>query len=102
MRAISLLSVPVSVAAVVAFSAPAASAEGQVEQGPQNANSICSYSGLNDEPGAAYPEGGRVQSYGQLVRLKVIIPRETRNTGESPGSLCNAHNLPWQDITGSH
>lgn len=30
--------------------------------------SECKYSGLNDTPDAAFPFGGRVQSYGQYVR----------------------------------
>ncbi len=45
--------------------------------------SACHFSGLNDDPGAPFPEGGRVQSYGQLVRkgLKAEVP--------SPGVACN-------------
>jgi hypothetical protein len=56
-------------------------AAGQVEQG--NGRSICHFSGLNDDPGAQFPDGGRVQSYGQLVRqgLKEFLP--------SPGVACN-------------
>lgn len=48
--------------------------------------SICHFSGLNDDPDAAFPEGGRVQSYGQLVRwrLKAFVP--------SPGYACNPNN----------
>lgn len=93
-----MLTVPAAFAAL-ALAAPAASAadpRGKTEQGPQNSNSICSYSGLNDDPNHAYPEDGQVQSYGQLVKrgLKDFIP--------SPSDLCNAHNLPWQDVTGSH
>jgi hypothetical protein len=43
------------------------------------------FSGQNDTPDAAFPEGGRVQSYGQLVRagLKDVVP--------SPGVACNGH-----------
>ncbi len=65
--------------------------QGQVERGPEDANSICSFSGLNDTPEAAGPEGGRVQSYGQLVRqgLKSEVP--------SPGTLCNAHRFPYPE-----
>lgn len=57
--------------------------------GTSHANSICVYSGLNDNPTAAPPEGGRTQSYGQLVRqgLKAYLP--------SPGSYCNAHIYPY-------
>jgi len=48
--------------------------------------SICHFSGLNDDPDAPFPEGGRVQSYGQLVRkgLKSVVP--------SPGFACNPNN----------
>jgi hypothetical protein len=48
--------------------------------------SICHFSGLNDDPDAPFPEGGRVQSYGQLVRqgLKDVVP--------SPGFACNPNN----------
>ena len=64
---------------------------GQVEMGPQHANSICSFSGLNDSPDAEFPEGGRVQSYGQIVKLglKAYAP--------SPGMLCNGHNFPYPE-----
>lgn len=94
MRKFSVVLVPVTAAALVGLTAPAQAAQGRVEQGPDHAKSLCSYSGLNDDPGAEFPEGGQTQSYGQLVRKGVISPRETRNTGESPGNLCNARNVP--------
>jgi len=70
--------------------APAALAQGQVERGPDHANSICSFSGLNDEPDDP-EEGGRVQSYGQIVRagFKAEVP--------SPGTLCNGHLFPYPE-----
>ncbi len=45
--------------------------------------SACKFSGLNDTPDAPAPEGGRTQTYGQLVRqgLKADFP--------SPGVACN-------------
>ena len=45
-------------------------------------NSICTFSGQNDTPNEPLPEGGRVQSYGQLVKqgLKGAVP--------SPGTAC--------------
>ena len=51
-------------------------------QGPAHANSICVYSGLNDDPSE---EPGRTQSYGQAVRagFKAMAP--------SPGEACNGH-----------
>jgi hypothetical protein len=50
--------------------------------------SACKFSGLNDDPGAAFPEGGRTQSYGQLVRmgLKDYVDNVM---GASPGVACN-------------
>jgi hypothetical protein len=62
------------------------------EQGTDHANSICSFSGINDNPNQAFPENGRVQSYGQLVRKGALDP--TDKSMERPGVLCNAHNLP--------
>ncbi len=61
-----------------------------VETGPDNANSICSFSGLNDEPDDP-EEGGRVQSYGQIVSQggKAFVP--------SPGTLCNGHLFPYPE-----
>ena len=52
-------------------------------------NSICSFSGQNDTPNAPGPEGGRVQSYGQLVKqgLKDAFP--------GPGTACRGgSNVP--------
>lgn len=97
---IRILSAALCVGALTALSATPAFAAGKAEQGPQNSNSICSYSGLNDEPDAAYPEGGRVQSYGQGVRQG--LKDELAAMGESPKLMCNAKNLPWQTVTGSH
>jgi hypothetical protein len=55
---------------------------GDDTQGPSHANSICVFSGQNDEPDAPAPEGGRVQSYGQIVKAgdKSLVP--------SPGVAC--------------
>ena len=52
---------------------------------PDRASSICAFSGQNDEP-LSPTEGGRVQSYGQLVQqgLKDVIP--------SPGVACRGNN----------
>ena len=71
-------------------------AQPQVEQGPEHANSICSFSGLNDTPNAPAPEGGRVQSYGQLVRQDAVDPSGQPGPAE-PGEECNAHNHPLQE-----
>lgn len=48
---------------------------GKPTAGPSHANSICVFSGKNDNPGAPQdnPDAGGVsQSYGQLVRLGII------------------------------
>jgi hypothetical protein len=71
--------------AVPAFAAP----NGQVEKGPEHAKSICSYSGLNDDPS----EGGQVQSYGQGVKQGFSDPTDKSNI-ERPGVLCNPNVLP--------
>ncbi len=75
--------------AVPAFAvAPQKEVPGKFEQGPAHANSVCSFSGLNDEP-LDLEEGGLVQSYGQIVAAggKAFAP--------SPGSYCNAHLYPY-------
>jgi hypothetical protein len=79
-------------AALIAAGGGAASAgevtgSGTPTQGPAHAGSICAFSGLNDVPDAPFPEGGRVQSYGQLVRAGLKSSPET----PSPGVACNGH-----------
>jgi hypothetical protein len=80
----------IGAAALIAIAAgPAAAGEitgnGKPAQGASHANSICAFSGQNDTPDDPFPEGGRVQNYGQLVRvgLKGEVP--------SPGDACNGH-----------
>ena len=90
-RIVSLL----AMLAMVALLAAPALAQGQVERGPAHANSICSFSGQNDTPDAPPPEGGRVQSYGQLVRQGAADPSADPGPAE-PGVFCNAHNFPLQ------
>jgi len=80
----------VAILAMTVVLAVPALAQGQVERGPEHANSICSYSGLNDDP--TDPEDpGRVQSYGQIVKAggKAFAP--------SPGLLCNGHLFPYPE-----
>jgi hypothetical protein len=90
MRLKSWLAVPFCATALACLAIGPANAQGQVERGPEHANSICSFSGLNDDPDDPV-EGGRVQSYGQIVRhgLKSEVP--------SPGLLCNGHLFPWPE-----
>ena len=87
------------IAAMMGAMAMPAFAQGQVEQGPEHANSICSFSGLNDTPEAPAPEGGRVQSYGQLVQQGAAEPSAQPGPAE-PGVSCNAHNAPLQEGSG--
>ncbi len=84
------LSVLLMGALMLALSAAPALAQGQFERGPDHANSICSFSGQNDVPNDP-EEGGRVQSYGQIVRAggKAFAP--------SPGMLCNGHLFPYPE-----
>jgi hypothetical protein len=56
---------------------------------PKNSNSICSYSGQNDDPGAPLDgsgpngPGGRSQSFGQDIKLGLADPRAF-----NPGGAC--------------
>lgn len=81
-------------AVLVAAAGPASAGEvtGNGKPTPirQQANSICAFSGQNDAPGDPFPEGGRVQSYGQLVKqgLRDAIP-------VNPGDTCRGgSNVP--------
>ncbi len=61
---------------------------GKPTHGPANANSICVFSGHNDDPGAPLDgsgpngPGGTSQSYGQNVRLGLDDPH-TFNPGDA-------------------
>jgi hypothetical protein len=89
-----------SVATIMSASALTAFAgeltgNGKPTAGPDNANSICVFSGQNDDPnapivldlgpGSVAPNGpgGRTQSYGQLVRYGLLTPAIT-----TPGQNC--------------
>jgi hypothetical protein len=87
LKRISLLLAVITAISVLALAVPAY-AQGLVEQGPKHANSICSFSGLNDEPERTDSEGGRVQSYGQYVRQRL------KSEEPSPDLLCNGHLFP--------
>jgi hypothetical protein len=79
-------------ALMMALSAAPALAQGQVEMGPAHANSICSFSGLNDEfTTEGGSEHGRVQSYGQYVRYGEKAEQP------SPSVLCNGHTHPYPE-----
>jgi len=79
--------------AMVALTAAPSLAQGQVEMGPQHANSICSFSGLNHEHAGELP--GRTQSYGQEVIGGHIDPSVVKSGAPSPGTFCNAHLFPY-------
>ncbi len=92
------------VVASTAISAPAFAGEntgnGKPTQGPAHANSICVFSGQNDDPTAPIisadpiPEapngpGGRTQSYGQDVRYGLLNPSIV-----TPGQTCRGGSNP--------
>jgi hypothetical protein len=59
---------------------------GKPTQGPAHANSICVFSGKNDEPTApptGLDPGGVSQSYGQLNKLGSVDPHQF-----NPGDAC--------------
>jgi hypothetical protein len=101
-RIMLLVTVALVMAAMMVASGMPAFAQdpqGKVEQGPEHANSICSFSGLNDTPDEPAPEGGQVQSYGQLVQQDAAEPSAQPGPAE-PGEFCNAHNAPLQEGSG--
>jgi ABC-type transport system substrate-binding protein len=58
---------------------------------PLHAHSICAYSGLNDDPTGIDPNNGppgRVQSFGQDVRIGLIDP-----SAFNPGDACKGGSL---------
>ncbi len=61
---------------------------GEPTPAPERANSICAFSGQNDTPDDPV-EGGRVQSYGQLVKLGL------KGAFPGPGVACHGgSNVP--------
>jgi len=73
--------------------------KGEPTGAPGHANSICVFSGQNDDPQGLDPEngpGGRTQSYGQDVRSGALDP-SSENPGKvghgnftlHPGFACN-------------
>src|SRR5215468_4865684 len=99
-----LLTAAAIVVASMAISAPAFAGEitgnGKPTQGPPHANSICVFSGQNDDPTAPItsasptPEapngpGGRTQNYGQDVRNGLLD-----HTIVTPGQSCRGGSNP--------
>lgn len=91
------LVVATCVLAITAVGASAALAgevngKGEPIPAPDNANSICVFSGQNDDPNAPLVldfdiapngPGGRTQTYGQLVRMGLLSPAVV-----TPGQTC--------------
>ena len=87
MSILRLLAVGSAATVVLAIGTSSASAgevtgNGKPTQGPAHANSICVYSGLNDDTAE---EPGRVQNYGQIVKAGF------KDFAPSPGEACNGH-----------
>jgi hypothetical protein len=109
MRKKSLLAVAVCTAALTGASASAAFASEVIgppgsltpnEAATSHANSICVFSGLNDDPGSTNPEnpGGIVQSYGfsfvsKGLKAAVPSPGDTVEDGGCRGGS-NPDNPP--------
>jgi hypothetical protein len=96
----SRLAVAACTAAVAGLSVSAAFAgeitgNGKPTGGPTHANSICVFSGKNDDPTAPLDgsgpngPGGVSQSYGQDVRLGLISPHDF-----NPGDACGPGSNP--------
>jgi hypothetical protein len=76
---------------------PEGTPKGQVEKGPDNANSICSYSGLNDHD-INEPPGGQTQSYGQEEVRGPDADKPSDELGRAtPGFACNGHLSPYPE-----
>lgn len=94
----TLFGAALSAGLILATGGTSALADGPPESNAERGNgvSICTFSGQNDEPD--HPEeGGRVQSYGQIV--KAVGVATLKAIGETPANLCNPNNLgfevPW-------
>jgi hypothetical protein len=86
---ISLAAVALSLTAGAAFAGEITGNGKTLE--PLHSNSICAYSGLNDDPTGINPENGppgRTQSYGQDVRKGFIKPQDF-----NPGDACRGGSL---------
>jgi hypothetical protein len=98
LRRKSMLVALVSTMAIAGPSAGAAFAgevtgNGKPTAGPTHANSICVFSGKNDDPGAPLDgpngPGGPSQSYGQELRLGLQDPHVF-----NPGDACRGGSNP--------
>jgi hypothetical protein len=100
LRKKSMLAAALCAVAIAGASASAAFAgeitgNGKPTAGPTHANSICVFSGKNDDPGAPLDgtgpngPGGVSQSYGQDVKLGLISPQAF-----NPGDACGPGSNP--------
>ena len=99
-RTIATMVAAVGVVAMSSGTAFAGERGGNGEPTPINdyrANSICSFSGLDDLDFLEPVQPGVVQNWG-------IIPKDVRafltSIGENPGIACNGHLNPWQEVVG--
>jgi hypothetical protein len=99
LRKATLATAVCAIAFVGAGASPAFGGEvtgsGKPTQGPAHANSICVFSGLNDDPNAPLDgsgpngPGGKSQSYGQDVKLGLASPHDF-----NPGVACRGGSNP--------
>jgi hypothetical protein len=100
MRRKALLAGALGALAFSGLTAGAASAgevtgNGKPTAGPKHANSICVFSGQNDDPTGTQGEGpgGRTQSYGQDVKNGSANPRQF-----NPGDACRGGSNPARGV----
>src|SRR3954464_4049497 len=92
-----LLAAAVIVVATAGITAPAFAGEitgtGKPTNGPAHANSICSFSGLEDGDGAGFPGPGGAppQNWGHSKEAFGATPAERKASGFQPGDSCNGH-----------
>ena len=84
------LLVPAVVVAALALTSPASAGEitgnGKPTQGAAHANSICAFSGQEDNEG-----GGPPQNWGHSKMAFGATPAERKASGFQPGDSCNGH-----------
>jgi hypothetical protein len=66
---------------------------GKPTQGPAHANSICTFSGLEDGDGAGFPGPGGAppQNWGHSKEFFGATPAERKASGFQPGDSCNGN-----------
>jgi len=79
--------------AASAASAGEITGNGKPTQGPAHANSICTFSGLEDGDGAGFPGPGGAppQNWGHSKEAFGATPAERKASGFQPGDSCNGH-----------